>query len=246
MVELSGPILAFETSTGTASVAVVEPTGEVIAELTFRARRTMAERLVPQLQGLFEAVDLSPADLGAVAVGLGPGSFTSLRVGLATAQGILLGTQLPAIGVGSLEALAAATPLTIRQPICALIAAPKRHVYAGLYARMSESAMNVLMPPELLPLEQLSERLRQVGQPVAVNGLLKPAEQQLLATVGATFLAPVHATPRAAVVAMLGLRRLAAGESHEPARLTPLYIRPSEPEERLGQTFARPVGPDGP
>jgi tRNA threonylcarbamoyladenosine biosynthesis protein TsaB len=237
-------ILGIEASAGTASLALVTGSGELLAELTFQARRTMAERLVPLLDALLTSVDRRPGDVDAVAVGLGPGSFTSLRVALATAKGIALAGDLPVIGIGSLEVLAAGAPLGARRPVCAVIAAPKRHVYAGLYARLSDVQTNCLFGPELLPVEELAARLSAIGQEVVVTGVVAADDRAALEAAGATFAAPVHGVPRAAVAAHLGLLRLAAGERHDVATLTPLYIHPSEAEVRFGRTLARPMGPE--
>ena len=239
-------LLAIEGSTGSASLAVVRGDATLLCELTFVAQRTMARRLVPLLDTMLRSVDLAPDAIDAVAVGLGPGSFTSLRVALATVKGIALGAPepLPMLGVGSLEVLAAGAPLGVRRPVCAVIAAPKRSVYAAVYARVNEELTNCLFGPALLETNELADRLAAIGQEVVVVGPTSPADRELLAAAGASFLPAVHDVPRAAVLAHLALSRMKAGEQHDPATLTPLYIHPSEPEVKLGQTFARSGGPD--
>lgn len=235
--------LGIETATSAASLALLAGDGQLLAEATFVARRTMAERLAPALDVLLAWVDRAPADLEAVAVGLGPGSFTSLRVGLATAKGIASALGCPIVGVGSLEALASAAPLKLRQPVCAVIAAPKRFVYAALYARQEGRPANCLLGPARLPIDELAARLAAVGQPVAVTGALPADDRALLEAAGCVFAAAYHSVPRAATVAHLGQRRLIAGEADSVATLTPWYVEPSEPEVRLGVAFARSDGP---
>lgn len=235
--------LGIETASGAASLALLDPGGRLVAETTFLARRSMASRLAPALDQLLALVDLVPSAIGAVGVGLGPGSFTSLRVGLATAKGIATALGCPIVGVGSLEAMAMAAPLKLRQPICAVLAAPKRYVYAALYARQEGAPANCLFGPTRLPFDELVARLFAVAQPVAVTGTLPPDEQAALEAAGCRFVAAYHHTPRGATVAHLAQRRLAAGEQDDPATLTPLYVEPSEPEQRLGRSFARAGGP---
>ncbi|MBI5830944.1 MAG: tRNA (adenosine(37)-N6)-threonylcarbamoyltransferase complex dimerization subunit type 1 TsaB [Armatimonadetes bacterium] len=239
-------LLAIEASTGSASMAVIRGDATLLAEFTFAAQRTMARRLVPLLDTLLRSVDLAPDAIDALAVGLGPGSFTSLRVALATIKGIALGAEQapPVLGVGSLEVLAAGAPLGVRRPVCAVIAAPKRSVYAAVYARVNEDLTNCLFGPALLETSELADRLAAIGQDVVVVGPTSAADRELLTAAGASFLPAVHDVPRAAVLAHLALGRLNAGERHDAGTLTPLYIHPSEPEVKLGQTFARAGGPD--
>ncbi len=239
---MSGCVLGLETSTGLASVALVGADGRLTAESTFPARRTMAEQLAPRLARLLAESDTSPAELAGIAVGLGPGSFTSLRVGLAVVKGMALARPLPVVGIGSLETLAAAAPLNDRQPLCAVIAAPKRHVYAALYARRGEDLANCLFGPELLAIGELAERLGALGTRVAVAGLLTDDDRQTLASRGVELLPPVYGQPRAAVTAALGRLRIARGAAVDAAELTPLYVLASEPERRFGVTLARPGG----
>jgi tRNA threonylcarbamoyl adenosine modification protein YeaZ len=236
-------LLALEAATPTASLAVLTAGGELVAEVTFAARRTLAQRLLPVLDGLLHAVDLDPRAIDALAVGLGPGSFTSLRVVMATAKGIAAGTEMAVLGVGSLEVLAAGVPLAARVPVCAVIAAPKRHVYAALYARLGDDRFNCLFGPELLPVEELARRLGVVAQETVIAGALAPADRDVLAGAGVSFVPPVHHAPRAAVLGQLALARLAAGERHEARTLTPLYLHASEPETKLGRAFAKSAGP---
>lgn len=238
-------LLALETATGSASLALLRADGKLLAETTFAARRTMASRLLPTLDALCASVDLAPTEIDALAVGLGPGSFTSLRVGLATAQGIALACaeEPPLLGVGTLEVLAAGAPLTTRRPVCAVLAAPKRSVYAAAYARLDEHSSNCLFGPELLEITELAHRLRAIGHETLVVGPLAAEDRALLAAAGCGFAPPIFDTPRAAVLGDLALARLAAGERHALAGLTPLYVHPSEPEVRLGQVFARAGGP---
>lgn len=236
-------VLALEAATGMASLALVQADGTLVAEHTFAARRTLAQRLLPAAERLLADGELTPAAVDAVAVGLGPGSFTSLRVVLATAKGIALAGGLPLLGVGSLEVLAAGAPLLARKPVCAVIAAPKRHVYAGLYARLSDVQTNCLFGPELLAIEELAARLGALEQEIVVAGALSEADRAALAAAGCVFVPPVYGVPRAAVTAQLALPRLLRGERHDPHTLSPLYIHPSEAEVRFGRTLANPAGP---
>ncbi len=237
-------LLALETATAHASVAVLDELGALQGEVTFRAQRTMSQRLAPAIGHLMADLDLGPDDIGRLAVGLGPGSFTSLRVGLAWAKGFALRRQVTVLGIGSLEALAVATPLIERRPVCAVIAAPKRMVYAALYARHQQDVSNCLFGPELIDVDDLAERLRKIGLAAVICGAPGHEAVDALVAAGATFVPRIHDVPRAAMCGWLARRRMDAGESHDPATLTPLYVHPSEAEVRFGRTVARAGGPD--
>ena len=237
-------LLAVETATSHASVAVLDPLGALLGEVTFKAHRTMSQRLAPAIGHLLDDLDLGPDDIGRVAVGLGPGSFTSLRVGLAWVKGFALRRDVDVLGIGSLETLAVATPLIERRPVCAVIAAPKRMVYAALYARHRQEDSNCLFGPELIDVNELAERLRKTGLAAMVCGAPGRDAVDALLAVGATFVPRIHDVPRAAMTGWLARRRMDAGERHEVATLTPIYVHPSEAEVRFGQTMARAWGPD--
>ena len=114
-------ILALDTATPAASVALVRD-GEPFGERTSRAVRVLADA-----DELLREAGLGPADLDALAVGIGPGSFTGIRIGLAAVRGLALALDLPVAGVSTLDALAAGAPGAI--PV---IDARRREVFAGL------------------------------------------------------------------------------------------------------------------
>jgi tRNA threonylcarbamoyladenosine biosynthesis protein TsaB len=111
-------ILAFDTATSTATAALVRD-GAVLGE-----RTSVAVRLLEDVDALLNGAGVEPSDLDALAVGIGPGSFTGVRIGLAAARGLALSLDLPVAGVSTLEALAAGAPDAI-----ALIDAKRREVF---------------------------------------------------------------------------------------------------------------------
>lgn len=237
-------LLALETATSWASIALLDPEGALLGEQTFRAARTMSQRLAPAIAGLVGDLGLGPDDIGRVAVGLGPGSFTSLRVGLAWAKGFCLRREVELIGIGTLETLALAAPLLDRRPVLAVLAAPKRMLYAALYARLQPEQHNVLFGPVLCEVDEILAILGRTGPGVVVCGAPGEAAVAALTATGATFAPRIHDVPRAAMCGWLGRQRLNRGERHDPVTLTPLYLHPSEAEVRFGQTMARAGGPD--
>ena len=147
-------VLALETATLACSVALAEiGTASRIAEFTTDLRRNHSERLMPMVDAALRAAGAkAPEDIGAVAVSAGPGSFTGLRIGLATAKGLAFGWGTPLVTVGTLDALAAgaasalpgagtgaiSSPAAGGLLLCPILDAQKREVYAALYRANGE------------------------------------------------------------------------------------------------------------
>jgi tRNA threonylcarbamoyladenosine biosynthesis protein TsaB len=217
-------ILALDTSTLTAQVAVWDE--RVLAE---RARpvSTHSETLLSLVDECLREAGLRASDLDAIACGAGPGSFTGLRIGLASAKGLCFALSRPLLLVSSLEALAARAPDGL---VCATLDAYKQEVYAALFrvaggcAAVDEKGERVL-PPATLAAE-LSERA--AGEPIAIVGSGVRRYRELL--VPGVRLLDDEEGPRASDVARLAAQKIYRGETDDLARSAPRYIRPSEAE----------------
>lgn len=222
-------MLALETATPAASVALLRD-GQVIVEHNERSRRRHAESLVPTIEALLEEQGLGAVDLGAVACGKGPGSFTGLRIGLSTAKGLAQALRLPLITVSTLDTLAAAAffPGGLVAP---LLDAKQGHIYAAFY---EESGTGEACPRPrngylaLRPAE-LAEEAQQLaaGRPVALCGDGVSLAREALSAAGVKFyeLPLSFGYPRAGVLGKLALAQLAGGAQGDPAAAEPLYVR---------------------
>ncbi|MEW6219327.1 MAG: tRNA (adenosine(37)-N6)-threonylcarbamoyltransferase complex dimerization subunit type 1 TsaB [Thermodesulfobacteriota bacterium] len=229
-------ILALETAGVYGSVAVVDA-DRCLAEETWASGRTHSQGLLAAVDRLLRELDLGAADLAAVAVSQGPGSFTGLRIGLATAKGLAMAAGIPVLGVPTLDALAwQTTPTSLL--VCPLLDARKGEVFTARYRWQPDSAqLRRVSDYQALPPEALAASL---AEPVLLLGDGLVAYRQLLATaLGdlATMVPLATVFPRASVVGWLGQRQLAAGETLDPAA-GPLYVRPSEAEVNLGRSPA--------
>jgi len=225
-------VLAFDTATRSGSVALVGP-GGVIVERTVHSDATHSERLLPAIHEVLEAADLRIGEVEGFAVGLGPGSFTGLRIALATAKGLALGTGRPLVGVPTLDALAwNVAPASL---ICPVLDARKKEVFAAIYrstgsGKVEKDAGEWSVAPERL----MEEPLLQVeAGPVYFLGdgacLYADLIRQRLGS-RAIFAPPEHGYPRGAVVGRLGREELLAGHGHDPGQLAPRYVRASDAE----------------
>lgn len=222
--------LGIETATAHSSVVLVRGDRELAAwrEVT---HRDLCRRLADEVAGVLEAAACTFADLELIAVGLGPGSFTSLRVGLATAKAIAFARSVPLVGVSSLAALAWRARGKIAGLACPLLPAGRGEVYGAVY-RVGPDDIEQVAPESVAGREDLGARLAAWGEPVALLGLVE--EELARGEGGQAVLRPgLVCAPDALAVAELGWRRYAASGGDEIAPLRPIYVRKSYAEERF-------------
>jgi tRNA threonylcarbamoyladenosine biosynthesis protein TsaB len=201
-------------------VALLED-ARVVGESLLDVRTTHSERVMLAVDRVLGDAGWTAATIDGLAVTVGPGSFTGLRIGLATVKGLALALGCPIAAVPTLDAMAASLPWASR-PVCPVLDARKGEVYACLY-RWDGTAMRREWDYLALSPEALAARL---GEPVI--GLGDGAA--LIASSWMALAAPVRRGPPAAVVGWLGAERLRRGDTVAPAELVPLYLRPSEAE----------------
>ena len=230
MAEKERLILAIETASPCGGVALVGE--EVLGEITLASKETYSRRLLQAMEYLFSQLKVDFEDIFAVAVSIGPGSFTGLRIGLATAKGLHFALGLPLVGVETLKALAANVSPTSKL-ICPVLDARRSQVYTALY-RSRPGGLEELLPPSLLSPLKLTERIKEPTLFVG-DGLL-PFGEFFRERLGQNFeAAPAYLKhPRAATVGILGRDKALAGDFDDPLRLLPLYLRPSEAELKRG------------
>jgi tRNA threonylcarbamoyladenosine biosynthesis protein TsaB len=222
-------LLAIDTATWTASVAVTDEHGAVLATGEARAE-THSENLLPLIAQVTAEAGVAPAQLDAIAVGVGPGSFTGLRIGLATAKGIAFAARRPLWAVSSLAALA----LDLADACDAALLIPaldarRGEIFVGLYRRDPALRLSAAAPERVLPPAELAATLASVRGPdeaAAIAGDALAAYPDLPGD--ATIARPsCRATPGAASIARLAL---AGARVDVLGHGAPVYIRPSEAE----------------
>ena len=208
-------------------VALVGADG-LVAEYTLHIEVTYSERLLPAIDRVLADARLTIADVGGIAVAMGPGSFTGLRIGLSTAKGLAAASGTPLVGVPTLRALAWGLPFC-PHPICPILDARKGEVYGAVFqwdgGELVQIMEDVALPPQLLA-ERITGPTVLLGEGVATYG------EFLAEALGrrAIFLPAPLRGPRPAAVAALGRHRLLRGERDDPVALVPRYLRPSEAE----------------
>lgn len=224
-------VLALDTSTSMASVAILSAE-TVLSESAFTCNRSLSARLVPEIDHLLELAGLGIGDIDLFAASTGPGSFTGVRCGVATIQGLALATGKPCLGFSSLAVLSM-NFMRAAYPVCALLDARKSEVYAGLYD-CSGSFPNPLIADCVMPIEQFMEQIcSHSNLPVifAGEGAQRYREAIISHRGDLALLAPTSQNiGRAAHGAMLAFESFHNGTTLSPEQLLPDYIRPSEAE----------------
>jgi tRNA threonylcarbamoyladenosine biosynthesis protein TsaB len=199
--------------------------GAILAEGVHRESRSHTVSLPVLVERVLGDAGLRIEDVEALAVSIGPGSFTGLRIGLALAKGLAFAGGLPVVGVPTLEALAHVAEAAPGERICAALDARKHEVYAALF--VADPAGPRRETPDLaLAPEALADRL---APPCVLVGDAGEVYADVLAS-RATLRPFATHHPRGGVVARLGLARLAAGERAEVGTLEPAYVRPPDAE----------------
>jgi tRNA threonylcarbamoyladenosine biosynthesis protein TsaB len=223
---MGAAILALDTSTERESVAVVRD-DTVMGEIRLRAVEGHSRRLLPAVDFLLSSLALAPADLAGFAVTLGPGSFTGLRVGLSTVQGLALGAGLPSVGLCTLDVMAAS--LAGRADcLVAMMDAYRGQVFAAIYDREGRLLSERVAEDPQLFVERLPERPLVIGDGASRYReiLYERRPQAEVAGDDALFLA--------GTLGRLAAPRLAAGQGQPPGELRPLYLRGADIRPRVG------------
>jgi tRNA threonylcarbamoyladenosine biosynthesis protein TsaB len=231
-------ILALETSTLTGSVALVDavlPAGEsgpktrVIGEILLNLQSTHSERLMPSIHHLLEDASLKIGEIQGIALGLGPGSFTGLRIAVSTVKGLAYALRIPAVGVSTLEALAYNVPFA-SSSICPVLDARKKEVYAALFRPNDAGRIDRASEDWVISPEELCRRI--TAKTLFLGNGAEVYEEILQSRVGprASFAPPELSLPRALNVARLSLPKFQMGETLDLFSFTPIYIRRSEAE----------------
>ncbi len=220
-------ILGIETSTKTGSVAVATEQS-IVAQYSLNIEATHSERLMSTVDRVLTDTGIGIADVDAFAVAIGPGSFTGLRIGVATVKGLVLATGKPVAAVPTLRALAALVPFAAH-PVCPILDARKNEVYAALY-RVEGAEPVQLMPDAAMPIRELASRFP--GKAVFIGEAASLYRDEIEARFGdrALFGPLTASVPSAASVAELGLSMIRKGLLADAGTLTPLYIRRPEAE----------------
>ncbi len=225
-------LAAIEVSTRISSVALLDIiTGEELSECHLPADWESSVTLIPAMEALLKERDLTAADLSAVAVSIGPGSFTGIRVGIATAEGLCLPSNLLTFGIPTLDGLAEnLLHATLTGEALCLVDAQRGECFVGHY-HIDEGSFRALSPPTILGIDRL-EALIQDRAWIVGPGALK-YEKFIHESLGTRGLFAFNAQhqPSAMSIARIAYRQWQSGLRPTLDQLKPLYLRPPAVDE---------------
>ncbi|MBR2471591.1 MAG: tRNA (adenosine(37)-N6)-threonylcarbamoyltransferase complex dimerization subunit type 1 TsaB [Clostridia bacterium] len=218
-------ILAIDTSCTVATAAVMDD-NKLLGEYYIDDKLTHSQKLMPMIDALLKELNLTAKDIDVFAVSTGPGSFTGLRIGIATAKGFAAGTGKDMVGVSTLKAMA------YRHPMCALdimpmIDARNAQVFCGKYK--FENGCKTLLEPQV---KNIDDIINEITTPTLVmgDGAVKNKEA-LMANKNIMFAPPHLNMPSAAAVAAAGVDEIKENGTKTPDEVNAVYIRKSQAEQ---------------
>lgn len=228
-------LLALDSSGLVASVAVVSE-AVMLAEYTVNFKKTHSQTLLPMLNEIVEMVELELGTVDAIAVAAGPGSFTGLRIGSATAKGLGLALNKPIIAVPTLDGLAYNLYGTDKL-ICPILDARRNQVYTGLY-EFEGGQFKAVKQQTATAIEELLQEINQLGKEVIFLGDGTPIYKEIISEkikVDYSY-APVHLNrQRAGAIGALGLELYKKNQIETAAEHEPVYLRLSQAERERAE-----------
>lgn len=218
-------LLAIDTSTQWMGLALFDG-AQVVGEMVWQTHNHHTVELAPSIQEMLERCDLRRADVKAIGVALGPGSFTSLRIGLAVAKGMALALHIPVVGVPSLDIVAGAEPIS-DLPMAAVLQAGRGRLAVRWYTCLLGTHWQAQGEASMTTVDELSDLIK---KPTLVVGELTAHERQVLARKRKNVLlaSPAHAVRRPGFLAEMAWDRWLAGKTDDVVTLAPIYLHVAE------------------
>lgn len=230
-------VLGIDTSGLVASVAIVEE-NQLLSEFTINYKKTHSQTLMPMMNDMFQACGIQTSDMDAIAVASGPGSFTGLRIGAATAKGMAQGLKKPLIGIPTLDGLANNVYHASHFLICPIMDARRNQVYTASYKRQN-GQLKRLTDYRAIPIEQLLQEVQQQEDPILFLGDGVDVYQEIIKkTLPTNSYQWVHTSnnrQRAATIASLGMQLVKEGKTQNYMEFVPFYLRPSQAEREYAK-----------
>ncbi|MEE1027162.1 MAG: tRNA (adenosine(37)-N6)-threonylcarbamoyltransferase complex dimerization subunit type 1 TsaB [Agathobacter sp.] len=223
-------VLALDSSGLVASVAIVQD-DELLGEYTINHKKTHSQTLLPMLDEVAKMIELDMNSIDFIAVSAGPGSFTGLRIGSATAKGLALALDKKIVSVPTIDAMAYNLWGSDAQ-ICPIMDARRNQVYTGLY-QFEDDHMNTILPECVLMIDEIVSRINESGKKTVFLGDGVAVFKEYIEgniKVSYSFAPANNNKQRASSVAALGIELYKAGKAEDAKEHKPEYLRLSQAE----------------
>jgi len=222
-------ILCLDSATESATAAIIDE-DKLLGEITFNYKKQHSTIMMPMIDTLLTSTDLSIEDIDGFVVSKGPGSFTGLRIGMATIKGLAQPTGKPFVSISTLDALANNLFFSTGV-ICPIMDALRGNVYTNFY-KVCNGSLEALGESEILSIEELINKLKNYNEPIHFmgDGTYK-FKETLAENLNNAYFTPTHLNVvKASSLGEIGLRRLKNGEKEDVFTSAPIYLRPSQAE----------------
>jgi len=231
-------ILGIDTSTMAANVAVLED-DKLICEYTINTKKTHSQKLMPMIENMLKLSDLDIKEIDAIAICVGPGSFTGLRIGMATAKAMAHVNNIPLIGVNSLEILGANMDLCNRN-ICSILDAQRNQVYMNKYI-LKDDKITELEEISIKPIDELLEEISSSNEDwVLVGEAVYKYKEKIEEISNITIPPPANNITKASTLCFVARDKMLSNDQvYNCYNINPMYIRKSQAEEQYEEKQKR-------
>ncbi len=231
-------ILGIDTSTHSTSVCVIED-DKLICEYTVNTKKTHSQKLMIMIESMIKESDLTIKDIDVIAICIGPGSFTGLRISMATAKAIAQVRNLPIVAVDSLESLAF-NMNHCDKTICSILDAQKNQVYTGKY-RFENGEFKTLEEIKVTKIDELIEEISNNDEEfILVGEAVSIYKDKLIQVKNISLAAPSNNISKASSLCVLGAMKYKNNQDvHDCYTVNPMYIRKSQAEVQYDEKMKR-------
>lgn len=231
-------ILGIDTSTMAASVAVIED-NQLVCEYTINTKKTHSQKLMPMIENMLKESDLNINDIDLIGICVGPGSFTGLRIGMATAKAIAHVNNIPIVGVTSLEMLAANMNLCDKK-ICSILDAQRNQVYTAKFEYIGNRLVQI-NDTDVLEIDKLINEISSSEDDyILIGEAVYKYEEKLKDIENISIPSPSHNVTKASSLCSIALEKYNQGENIESCyTVNPMYIRKSQAEVQYDEKMKR-------
>ena len=231
-------VLGLDTSSNATSIAVIED-NKLICEYTVNTKTTHSQKLMPMIENMLKISEINVNDMDMISICQGPGSFTGLRIGMATAKALSHVNNLPIVGVNSLELLAGNMDLTDKK-ICSILDAQRTQVYTGQY-KFENNKLVELKSIDVVEIDDLLEELKSSKEEwILVGEEVYKYEDKIKEIENICVPAPSHNVNKASSLCITAMNKYNQNiDVHDCYTINPVYIRKSQAEVQYDEKMKR-------